>query len=196
MSSNKTANLNLHLWEAEDAFLRTEFNENSQLLDEAYAELKNQINKNHAQMMEGTLSKSVTKWNLDFSALTLTDYWKVELLLDCPLENDKLYLRVNDLASGYVRFAPDGTASTGQTSLTTIVNPGKQPFRLEFCHMNEGTYVSVMGSQLHYEDGNCRMESLSGIAPVLWEDMTSLQIIPAGGVLPAGSHLFLRALKK
>lgn len=34
MSTNKSANLNLHLWEPEDNFLRTEFNENFEKLDE------------------------------------------------------------------------------------------------------------------------------------------------------------------
>ena len=36
MSSNKSENLGLHLWEGEDDFLRTEFNENFQLLDSIY----------------------------------------------------------------------------------------------------------------------------------------------------------------
>ena len=34
MSTNKSANLNLHLWEPGDDFLRTEFNENFQKVDE------------------------------------------------------------------------------------------------------------------------------------------------------------------
>ena len=34
MSSNKSENLGLHLWEGEDDFLRTEFNENFQVLDQ------------------------------------------------------------------------------------------------------------------------------------------------------------------
>ena len=33
MSSNKSENLGLHLWEGEDDFLRTEFNENFQVID-------------------------------------------------------------------------------------------------------------------------------------------------------------------
>ena len=35
MSSNKTQNLNLHSWVAEDPFKRTEFNENFAALDAA-----------------------------------------------------------------------------------------------------------------------------------------------------------------
>lgn len=37
MSTNKSAHLNLHLWEPEDDFLRTEFNENFEKLDEKVA---------------------------------------------------------------------------------------------------------------------------------------------------------------
>ena len=33
MSTNKSGHLNLHLWEPEDDFLRTEFNENFETLD-------------------------------------------------------------------------------------------------------------------------------------------------------------------
>ena len=33
MSTNKSAHLNLHLWEPEDDFLRTEFNENFEKID-------------------------------------------------------------------------------------------------------------------------------------------------------------------
>lgn len=35
MSTNKTANIGLHLWEGTDPFLRTEFNENFELIDAA-----------------------------------------------------------------------------------------------------------------------------------------------------------------
>ena len=35
MSTNKSTNLNLHLWEPEDDFLRTEFNENFEAIDGA-----------------------------------------------------------------------------------------------------------------------------------------------------------------
>ena len=39
MSTNKSTNLNLHLWEPGDDFLRTEFNENFQKVDELAGKL-------------------------------------------------------------------------------------------------------------------------------------------------------------
>ena len=39
MASNQTTNYGLHLWEPEDNFLRTEFNDNNEILDEMLAEV-------------------------------------------------------------------------------------------------------------------------------------------------------------
>ena len=43
MSTNKSQNLNLHLWEPDDDFLRTEFNENFTALDTAVKEDRSAI---------------------------------------------------------------------------------------------------------------------------------------------------------
>ena len=43
MSTNKTSNLNLHSWVAEDAFKRAEFNENFAAIDAAVGELRDSI---------------------------------------------------------------------------------------------------------------------------------------------------------
>ena len=197
MSSNKTLNLNLHLWEAKDAFLRSEFNQNSQLLDDAYSELKTKVNKNHSVLMDSVSDKPLDGWNVVFDRINLTDAWRMELMLDCPTTCGDICVRINNLETGYVQFGLDGTARTNQTCLAVLRSPGKQPFRLEFFQMNEGSYVSTQGTQLICgENGSYSKESLDAVAPVLWENVTRINLVPVNGTIPAGTHLYLRAVRK
>ena len=80
MSSNKTTNYQLHLWEPEDNFLRTEFNENSEKVDAALGELASKIP--YVLLMDTTVSASAYQVNLDVSDIDFTAWRKVVLLYE------------------------------------------------------------------------------------------------------------------
>ena len=196
MSSGKTTNLELHLWENSDRFLRSEFNENSTLVDKAIGEILTE-RIDTVKVVNSTLTMAVASANVNLSYISVLDYWKFELMLDFPGFSGDVKLRVNGVTSGYVKLGEDSAASSSQTALVTLTAPGTQPFWLEFPHVCEGAYVGVHGSQFHYEaDGSCWKQPLDAVAPVLWEDVTGIQIVPVSGTLPVGSRIVVRGVKK
>ena len=69
MSTNKSEHLNLHLWEPEDDFLRTEFNENFEKIDETCGAILTPAGKASACgsfLVSGSTENGSTVLSLDF----------------------------------------------------------------------------------------------------------------------------------
>ena len=101
MASNYTTNYELPLWEPQDSFLRTEFNEAHQKIDDALAENLHLFPVHHAVLGEDVAEWEIPLSGQDFSD-TLTLYLYGTVGIDDSVDCDRIYLRVNGAASGYM----------------------------------------------------------------------------------------------
>ena len=117
MASNYTTNYELPLWEPQDSFLRTEFNEAHQKIDAAIASkvdaaaIEDKIKK----LKSGTTTADANKVSIDLTGIDLDQYRELELYLTGSINsNVELYMTLsNDQSSEYLT----GNGSTAGTCI-------------------------------------------------------------------------------
>ena len=95
MASNYTENYQLPIWAADDAFLRTEFNDAHEKIDGAIWEASRVV-----KLADVTLTEASDAIVLSLAGVDLTDYCRLELWVPRVVSsvNGSVYLRLNDLA--------------------------------------------------------------------------------------------------
>ena len=136
MASNYTTNYELPLWAADDAFLRTEFNDANQKIDAALEGNLHLFPVHHTVLGEDT-----AEWEIPLPGQTFSDTLALYLYgtvgIDDSVDCDRIYLRVNGAASGYVGTnnsqgyllcfqgaSMAGAVTTFQAEITGMAAPG------------------------------------------------------------------------
>ena len=197
MASNQTTNYGLHLWEPEDDFLRSEFNENNETIDTALGELAGR--PTFLPLLEQTTSADAAMVSISLAGVTVTDYR--QLILEYSQEADAgayLYLRVNGVTEGY-GLCEGSITNLERTYLCSVYRYFGNPF----CSARFILSADVMPGGIH---GQCDFISLDidssrlsadqnrGICPsVSWANLTSLNLVGSdtGKPIMAGAHLKL-----
>ncbi|NHN31120.1 hypothetical protein [Paenibacillus agricola] len=128
MSTNKTANLNLHSWTGTDYVLRTEFNENFDKIDAVlpYSALSRQaiINGNFDAWQRGTTLTNPS------SVAYLADRWKISQAtgggtFPTNVVHSRQTLTPGDIDKSFFfyRIAPDGAGAIGASSFYQLAQP-------------------------------------------------------------------------
>ena len=120
MASNYTENYQLPLWQPEDDFVRTEFNDAHEKIDGAIWEASRVV-----KLADVTLTEASDAIVLSLAGVDLTDYCRLELWLPKLLAvgGGTVKLRANDVADSvyYIRSVSGG--STQNEDYIMAVNP-------------------------------------------------------------------------
>ena len=142
MSTNHTTNYDLNQWEGTDKILRTEFNADNAKIDAALKANADAIAAEAAareagdetiaagncwvKVLDLTLENATTQWDVDMSAIDLTQYQKLTI---CPhLKGDDSYIanvRINNLSTGYYGIG-NNTSTCGDVPMMN--DPTRQNF--------------------------------------------------------------------
>ena len=191
MSSGKTELLQLHQWAPGDSFLREEFNEDNQKLDEAFA------GPRYVKLLDVTTQTAASQMDLDVSGICFPDYWKVELYLDVALSTTGLTLRTNRLAAGYGTPPENGSSNSTGSQLAVFQRPANPSF-YQLGTPRAGVRVSGRDAYFYctaYNTYDSYTGSyINGMAPVTWDELETLNFV-CGASIPAGSRFLLPGVK-
>ena len=108
---NYTQNYQLNQWDATDRVLRTDFNSDNQKIDAALKNAADAVGTEAAaraagdvyvKLLDVTLESELQKWDIDMSAIDLTQYQKLLFYPHLKGDNNQwVYMRINGLTSGY-----------------------------------------------------------------------------------------------
>ena len=98
--ANYTPNYQLHQWEPEDKFLRTDFNQDLSKIDTALGAVA--ADTTFPKLLDLTLEQDTQKWDIDMSKIDLTQYQKLVIYPHLKGNVDQtVYIHINGLTSGY-----------------------------------------------------------------------------------------------
>lgn len=189
MSSGKTQQYGLHLWEPKDPFSRQEFNENFERLDGALL---------WRRLAEARAEEDTEALSLDVRGLGLTGYAQVGLHIFCPEGKRLLRVRTNGLTEGY-SWTDGGTHTRGTGSSLLSISTTGDPIGIgwQLGRPAAGDYVSSF-----LWDVTCHRDTVFGsftiyTAPVKWEELESFELVQTygGGLVPAGTRLALTGMR-
>lgn len=190
MSSNKTQHHGLHLWAAGDSFLRTEFNENNSMIDDALC-----WKRLGTATADGT--SSLLSATVDGEELLLCG--KIELSVFCP-ERAALRLTVNGETSGYGEvheFWNQNQAAHSSGDLGRIVDlDSRCVWGIKLFPPLRGEKVCSKQTYLYFDATSCGQYLHAYKAPVNWEDVTSFDLRYQGnGTVPEGTRITVYGLR-
>ena len=117
MATNYTENYQLPLWAADDAFLRTEFNDAHEKIDAALASKADAaaVEDRVKKLKSGTTTADANKISIDLAGIDLAQYRELKLYLTGSINsNVELYMTLNnDQSSEYLT----GNGSTAGTCI-------------------------------------------------------------------------------
>ena len=121
MASNYTTNYQLPLWAADDAFLRTEFNDANQKIDAALASKADAaaVEDRVKKLKSGTTTADANKISIDLAGIDLAQYRELKLYLTGSINsNVELYMTLNnDQSSEYL--TGNGSSTSACIGLTS-----------------------------------------------------------------------------
>lgn len=126
MATNKTPNLGLSQWVRSDGVIMDEFNENNRKIDEAVAEVRQEVADVSAavagslwvKLMDVTVNTSgITALELNLSELDLKKYFHLRLFKDDGNVSSTIYCRLNKYTSSY-EYMPSNSPNWQSTSAT------------------------------------------------------------------------------
>lgn len=95
-----THNYQLHQWDPQDPFLRSDFNQDLQKIDGALGKIV--ADANFPKLLDLTLEQDSQKWDIDMSMIDLTQYQKLVIYPHLTANVDQsAYMHINGLTSGY-----------------------------------------------------------------------------------------------
>jgi len=190
MSTSKTEHIQLNQWAAEDQFLREEFNEDNRKIDQALGQLC------YLKLLDVTTDAPAKQVDMDVSHIKFTDYWKLELFLDCPLTGENpLKIWTNQLKSGYESPPCDGNRGGDYGGLLVIPKPGLYPMSFQFCRPAAGVPVAAHGHYFYAENSYGHGYSMNGLSSVTWDRLTTLSLA-CDQDIPAGTRVVLMGVKR
>ena len=190
MSTSKTEHIQLNQWAAEDQFLREEFNEDNRKIDQALGQLC------YFKLLDVTTTAPAKQVDMDVSHIRFTDYWKIEVYLDCTLAgSNPVKLWTNQIKSGYESPLCDGNQGGDYSGVLVFRKPGLYPAVYEFCRPMAGVPVAAHGHYFYEHNSYGYGNHMNGLAPVTWDQLTMLSLA-CDEDIPAGTRLVLMGVKK
>lgn len=191
MSSKKTTNLGLHLWESGDKFLRTEFNENSTKLDTAVKNIQQELRL--VKLADITTTTAKTQVDLNLSGVNLTDYMHLELYGETTIW---YFLRVNGLPGPYYGVSGGSGFTSGGVALAHLNGAGMGTFRFNW--PSPHTLVGGWYQRMQKESSGASCNTENTLGPITWAEVTSINFVASnnGATFPAGSRFILMGIRK
>ena len=206
MSSSKTTNYGLHLWQPEDDFLRSEFNENNEAVDTALGKLASKIP--YVPLMDTIVSSSAYQINLDVSDIDFTAWRKVVLLYeDENITSQYLKVQLNNISDAvYFAHHNYGGGRLGGAGENCLIDshrgefPGRMRIQVDFYNFfgqgieAEIRYLQVSNSSpVYYTCG----KSGGMTTAILPSQITTINLLAydTGSTLPQGARIRIWGVK-
>ena len=192
MASNYTTNYELPLWEPQDSFLRTEFNDANQKIDDALIQLS------YIQVAKATLETMGQTLTLDVSDIDFTKFLRVDLFLSIGMGfNGNVDLRLNGITQNHcVQAEGYGGTSNGVTlhnDLGTLY--GGNGLISFFTPRADGPVGCAFFSCTANSTSGNWQSTTSLSTQVTWGELTSFDF-HASQNLPAGTQAILCGVRK
>ena len=197
MASNYTTNYELPLWEPQDSFLRTEFNEAYQKIDAALDRAERWV-----KLHDITTTEDQNPLILDLSAQDLSGY--VSLFLTAPLRttlNSRLYVRLNGVeTASYLNQCNEDLAQSNRTELLQFWGDNRDAhLQVWLAGLNcpatiQGLTHSIVGWGFGYGTNN--LDICRGRLNTFDPTVTSIELFSVGeSVIRTGSRAVLYGLR-
>ena len=197
MASNQTEHYQLPLWQPEDDFLRTEFNETHQLLDAAL--YQQATTPSYVPLLDITTSQASEQISVDLTGIDLTAWHEIKVRVSLPSHTEIVSLRVNSISDAVYYRSPIGGSLSSQTASDAFARMGWTGsnrmdvwFTLPL-YMMEWDVTLQYGwinlyttSQAWCENDFGRVHGLS------WSQLETLDVL---GTIPSGSHVQIWGVK-
>lgn len=199
--ANYTPNYQLHQWEPQDPFLRTDFNQDLQKIDNAITALREdfeqqleaiKVQNPFEILLEITTGSEKKQIDLDVSKIDFSLYHKVELLIDIPNIKAGYGVRVNNISeSTYLRVSTTGWGSGGKdyTDRLAVVQGCNYGIILFYPPVSGG-YVGCVNFTCNGNSWNCFQVS----STCTWNQLKTINLFD--NTFPVGSRIKVLAIKK
>ena len=190
---NQTANFGLNQWVAEDRIMMQDFNSDNAKLDAA---LKAIADANPYRKIISVVTQTAAQQiDLVVSGIDFTQYYKIELFVDCPTMTNGYLLRVNGIsASSYIYNQISGSASGGSSTFSFLANIyGRGTGAVLFYSPAAAARVGCV----YMTSDVAAYNGLQTLAPLYWPELTAFNIVGgSSSTLLAGTKITLLGVKK
>ena len=182
-----TKHYQLHQWDPQDPFLRTDFNQDLSKIDTALGAIP------YVKIKDLVIDSPQSQVDLDVSDIDFTQYLKIELFIQCPECDGSITVQVNHLDEGYYSGATSGSTS-GFTS--------KAGFLASFYQYGYGVllfYTPHLKGKVSCVNiafnGTNTYSGYQYSAPCTWSELESFNFLAYGGSFAKGSRFCLCGVK-
>lgn len=191
MSSGKTANYELNQWTQSDRILMEEFNGDNAKIDAA---LKALADSNPYRKIVSVVTQAAAQQiDLNVSGIDFTQYYKIELYVDCPAMTSGYSLRINGISTQdytyNLNYGGGGGSRAYTTQLATILSRG-----YGVVIFYPPSAAGQVGCMYMSADGTSYTTG-QALSSVTWSALRSINIIN-DAKLPAGTKITLLGVKK
>ena len=200
MASNQTEHYQLPLWQPQDDFLRTEFNESHQLLDTALYRQAETLAalRTHVPLMDTVSGEQASQISASLEEIDLAEWHELEVHFWLPSHSGSHYLRINSSSEKVYYNTSFGSSSNQQTANDTagsITWAGSDFLEVTvlFPVYTLGTSVMLRHEFLALPDDyrwhSCGYSKVSGVA---WSQLETVDLV---GTIPSGSRVQVWGVK-
>ena len=196
MASNYTTNYELPIWAADDAFLRTRFNDANQKIDAALGMMP------YVKIRRMVTEMAQTQVDFDVSDIDFTDYLRVDLFFLTSKDGGTVQLRLNGLTTNHC-FAGDGMVSRELPNIhnyLTIFHGINPTSWVSFLPPTPDGQVACVFHSIIWQTGSSKSTGTwyNGVASsrdVTWSGLSSFNFV-GDTEIPAGTEIILCGVKK
>ena len=190
---NYTENYQLPQWEENDRVLMADFNAMTQKIDGAIA-FANRVET----LAEIQVASAVTQIDLETAGKDLTKYQEILLHISVPTSTIALKILTNNIvdniyhvSEGFVNRDLENCASN-----CLMWVPVNNQLRLAFYPPKQGELIALVKEQIRCSSSQFIISRETGVAPVKWEELLSLNFCTESDFIPAGSCFSLKGIKR
>ena len=200
MASNQTEHYQLPLWQPQDDFLRTEFNESHQLLDTALYRQAETLAalRTHVPLLDTTTSGQTSQLSVELDGIDLSEWHELHIRLWLPSHSGDHILRVNSNSGSIYYNTPLGSSYNQQSASDSAGSITWSATDFLEVAVALPLYMTELPVMVRYEflslptGHRWHSHGFSRVTGVAWSQLETVDLV---GTIPSGSHVQVWGVK-